>query len=326
MSIRSDRTARGSERDYDRDGGRRAPREPPVRQPRIQLNEYFVDGEGILREVMQTEICKYLGAEATSRPGEYKEMLADLKEMSQGYDRMNRTNVQRGHEELGYGEYKKRIEVEDRRHKDVGMSGVERYHSPGIGGYPSEPPYSSGAGYPPGTIYSPSSGYPPPGSGYPPSSGHPPGSSGFSSGPGIPSSLGYTTGPGVPPGYPAVSRDDGGRYGNPGYVYDSPVGEYPPQNGHFYGAPASYGAPGQSRDQMTSHQYGLQPQEPPRTAPMDERYRDYDYAQMQPPTQRGYPPSRSTPYDGPHQQRDPYATRQEPSSRDPYGGNSHRRR
>ena len=72
MSIRSDRTARGSERDYDRDGGRRAPREPPVRQPRIQLNEYFVDGEGILREVMQTEICKYLGAEATSRPGEYK--------------------------------------------------------------------------------------------------------------------------------------------------------------------------------------------------------------------------------------------------------------
>ena len=35
------------------------------------LNEFFVDGEGIHREVMQREICKYLGPEAYCRPGVY---------------------------------------------------------------------------------------------------------------------------------------------------------------------------------------------------------------------------------------------------------------
>lgn len=35
------------------------------------LNEFFVDGEGIHREVMQREICKYLGPEAWSRPSVY---------------------------------------------------------------------------------------------------------------------------------------------------------------------------------------------------------------------------------------------------------------
>lgn len=35
------------------------------------LNEFFVDGDGIHREVMQREICKYLGQDALSRPGTY---------------------------------------------------------------------------------------------------------------------------------------------------------------------------------------------------------------------------------------------------------------
>ncbi len=35
------------------------------------LNEFFVDGKGIHREVLQREICKYLGPEAYSRPYNY---------------------------------------------------------------------------------------------------------------------------------------------------------------------------------------------------------------------------------------------------------------
>ena len=35
------------------------------------LNEFFVDGKGINREVLQREICKYLGPEAYSRPYNY---------------------------------------------------------------------------------------------------------------------------------------------------------------------------------------------------------------------------------------------------------------
>lgn len=49
-------------------------REPPIRdRPRGEagLNEFFVSGEGIHRDVMQREICKYLGPEAYSRPGTY---------------------------------------------------------------------------------------------------------------------------------------------------------------------------------------------------------------------------------------------------------------
>ena len=63
---------RPDERDLRREPAR-SEREPP-RPPRgggDGLNEFFIDGEGIHREVMQREICKYLGPEAYSRPGAY---------------------------------------------------------------------------------------------------------------------------------------------------------------------------------------------------------------------------------------------------------------
>lgn len=53
-----------------REDPRRSPREA-ITSRRLPLNDYFIDGEGINREVLQIEICKYLGAEATSRPGDY---------------------------------------------------------------------------------------------------------------------------------------------------------------------------------------------------------------------------------------------------------------
>ena len=41
------------------------------RPSRSKLNEYFISGDGIHREVLQHEICKYLGPEASSRPSSH---------------------------------------------------------------------------------------------------------------------------------------------------------------------------------------------------------------------------------------------------------------
>ena len=70
------RYAEPSGREYGRDARDFPPEKPsrdPPRDGRVprDLNEYFVDGEGISRAVLQMEICKYLGPEATSRPGTY---------------------------------------------------------------------------------------------------------------------------------------------------------------------------------------------------------------------------------------------------------------
>lgn len=34
-------------------------------------NEYFIPGEGISREVIQADICRYLGNDALVRPGNH---------------------------------------------------------------------------------------------------------------------------------------------------------------------------------------------------------------------------------------------------------------
>lgn len=81
-------TSRGHSTRDDRDrGDRDRDRRRPVRDDRgtirddqpapprggrgDPLNEFFVDGKGIHREVLQREICKYLGPEAYSRPSTY---------------------------------------------------------------------------------------------------------------------------------------------------------------------------------------------------------------------------------------------------------------
>lgn len=56
----------GRDRDRERDRAvrDRDPRREPIRdRPRGEagLNEFFVPGDGIHRDVMQREICKYLG-------------------------------------------------------------------------------------------------------------------------------------------------------------------------------------------------------------------------------------------------------------------------
>ena len=83
MSNRGDRDRDRERGDRDRGDRRRDEREPrreparerePARPNRgggDALNDFFIEGEGIHREVLQREICKYLGPEAYSRPGSY---------------------------------------------------------------------------------------------------------------------------------------------------------------------------------------------------------------------------------------------------------------
>ena len=47
------------------------------KKSRSDLNEFFVDGKGIHREVLQKEICRFLGPEAYSKPHTYQVCLDD---------------------------------------------------------------------------------------------------------------------------------------------------------------------------------------------------------------------------------------------------------
>lgn len=83
MAHRDRGTGRERERDRERYDDRRRETREPIREREREytsassvargaaLNEFFVDGEGINREVLQKELCKYLGADALSRVGTY---------------------------------------------------------------------------------------------------------------------------------------------------------------------------------------------------------------------------------------------------------------
>ena len=43
-------------------------------EPRPNYNEYFLPGDGIDREVIQSEICRYLGQDATCKPGTHHDV------------------------------------------------------------------------------------------------------------------------------------------------------------------------------------------------------------------------------------------------------------
>lgn len=86
MAHRDRGSGRERERERDRFDDRRRETREPGREPGRErereyssststrgaaLNEFFVDGDGINREVLQRELCKYLGADALCRPGTY---------------------------------------------------------------------------------------------------------------------------------------------------------------------------------------------------------------------------------------------------------------
>lgn len=95
-----------------------AVRSPTRRMPRGRNNR-FIDGEGIHREVIQREICKLLGPEASFRPATVNgvtgymldafkpftpEMLENLRALSEEYIRGTREMTSRGYQGIPYRE------------------------------------------------------------------------------------------------------------------------------------------------------------------------------------------------------------------------------
>lgn len=70
-SAREDRDRRRPARGDERASIRDDPPAPSRSGRGEALNDFFMDGKGIHREVLQREICKYLGPEAFSRPYNY---------------------------------------------------------------------------------------------------------------------------------------------------------------------------------------------------------------------------------------------------------------
>ncbi|MCJ1290415.1 hypothetical protein MMC34_001953 [Xylographa carneopallida] len=259
-SDRPERRADRGEKRYADPGGReygRDPRDPresypaekpprdPPRDARAlrDLNEYFVDGHGISRAVLQMDICKYLGPEATSRPGTYldkagffvkavraftpiKEQLEDLRASSRLYSSETRDSRDRGYQ--GIPSTEKDLQSmpnprseppyehsQTRRRLESSMPAGDYYPSPG-------PSQSAGSPYGAG----PSSGYPSTATSYV-TSGYPAYSMAAASG-------------SIPAGaYPPMSGDP--RY--PGYVYETPM-----QPGLQGAYPQDYYAQGSAHD------------------------------------------------------------------------------
>ncbi|MCJ1473884.1 hypothetical protein MMC13_002539 [Lambiella insularis] len=176
--VKRDREVDRAPRDqYDSFAAERPNREAPrdVR-PRRELNEYFVDGDGISRTVLQMDICKYLGPEATCRPGVYNskpgfyvravraftpEQLEDLRVSSAEYREETRYHRDRGREEPPYSE----SQAAHNRNAAFQRGGGDSYYpSPAsgqLGAVNSSYAAVSGAGYAPSvsSSYGPAPGY-----------------------------------------------------------------------------------------------------------------------------------------------------------------------
>ncbi|KAI4104079.1 MAG: hypothetical protein L6R37_003485 [Teloschistes peruensis] len=258
MAHRERGTGRERERERERfvDDRRKEPREPirererefSVREPHrdfpsstrgAPLNEFFVDGDGIHREVMQRELCKYLGSDALSRPGTYNgqkgyivtavrpftsTMIEDLKMLSQDYEKEKREMNNRGYKgspmraspsaplpnqspDLPYAKSRTREyhDATDSNESEARYASSSRYPDMYAEPYPDN--YSDNRMAP---NYAMSSGYPSV-SGYPPSQA-----------PGYPSSSGYPS----TATYPAGSTYPQGT----NYL---PTSAYPPSSGYM---------------------------------------------------------------------------------------------
>ncbi|MCJ1393369.1 hypothetical protein MMC18_006242 [Xylographa bjoerkii] len=311
-------------RDYGRDprdSRDSYPAEKPSREPPRDgravrdLNEYFVDGQGISRAVLQMDICKYLGPEATSRPGNYhdkagffvkavraftpsKEQLDDLRASSRLFASEARDSRNRGYEEPPYEHSQTR-----RRLESSVMPASDSY-------YPSSGPSQSvGSPYAAG----PSSGYPSTGATYTSASGYPAYTMTAASG-------------SIPAGaYPPMAGDP--RY--PGYVYETPLqpslqGGYPLE----YYPQGSAHEPQRRRDMLpagyaytsstTQDPRYVVDDRPPPSGYYDSSYQAAPSGSYAPAPYRGQP----SPYD-PVPSRDPYGGRPGPAQ-DPYPGQRRR--
>ncbi|CZR62841.1 uncharacterized protein PAC_12738 [Phialocephala subalpina] len=141
-----------SRRDTDRD--RRA-------AASARTNEYFVPKDGIDREVITSDICRYLGNDALVRPGNYENpqtrqvqagyfitayrnlttaMIADLKADSERWEAERRQTASRGQPaNVGY--------------RDSATHQTRQYYGPTEAGQPSGYPTPSSMGTPASSVY-----------------------------------------------------------------------------------------------------------------------------------------------------------------------------
>jgi hypothetical protein len=143
-----------SRRDRDTERDRRA-------AASARTNEYFVPQDGIDREVITADICRYLGNDALVRPGKYENpqtrqvqagyfinayrnlttaMIADLKADSERWEAERRQTASRGPANVGY--------------RDSNTHQTRQYYGPSeavqtSSGYPS----SNSTGTPLGSVY-----------------------------------------------------------------------------------------------------------------------------------------------------------------------------
>ncbi|CAK7234444.1 hypothetical protein SCUCBS95973_008938 [Sporothrix curviconia] len=233
---------------------------PPTNAPR--QNEYFVPRDGIDREVITADICRYLGNDALVRPGTHTNdngrviqgyfitayrnlttaMIADLKADSARWD-AERRKSQTG---AGTPAYSQRDRVDDRvhnpnsqavRYQDSQIRDIPQRHDGGSGGNMNIPAGGgSGAAY---------------GSMQPPYGGN--GTGAYENGPRFPGSEspGYkATGTGGPGPAPYGPPGGHGNYGNAPYAQGGlpPQAQYsaqPPaaQDPRFGSLGGAYGAP-----------------------------------------------------------------------------------
>jgi hypothetical protein len=60
--------------DYEDEQRQRADPQAPRQHPSSRYQEFFLPGEGIMREVIRHDICRYLGNDATVRPYQHTDV------------------------------------------------------------------------------------------------------------------------------------------------------------------------------------------------------------------------------------------------------------
>ncbi|KAL8843338.1 MAG: hypothetical protein Q9170_000196 [Blastenia crenularia] len=296
---------RGTGREREPEEYRRKDIRDPVRSERdiysstrAPLNEFFVDGEGIHREVMQREICKYLGQDALSRPGHYNgkkgfyvtairpftsKMIEDLQILSQKYERERREASSRGNR--GSPTQVLPSAASPDHAPDLPYTASKTFASQDAGDPYDEGRYVSSSRYPEMYPEKHPDQYPekymardldstyPPGYGI---SGYPSGPSYSSSQtPGYPPVSGYPPAPSYPAGsaypqssnYPPTSGyPPSSGYAAPGYTSTSGIPGGRNESNYIYAEqPGEYPQPGYPYQQSSAYPGG--PQANPRTSP-----------------------------------------------------------
>lgn len=251
---------RERERDRERDGGRRA------QAASARTNEYFVPLDGIDREVITADICRYLGNDALVRPGKYENpqtrqvqagyfitayrnlttaMIADLKADSERWEAERRAATASRGPTVGY-----RDSTTHQSRQYYGPTeaapGAQLGYPPATSGQTTQVYDSSQVSYQqPAYAQQPPSGYAQPQQGYTVQD-----SNYFVAGADMMVDPRSTSARGVPPAQATIPRSNG--------QYSSATSSYPAQDNRYYTSqqPGAAVASTQYQTQPTDNYYG----------------------------------------------------------------------